>query len=62
MSQMDLKGDFGGWLDAQIKELDINIAQIDGGDDSWAVPRETFVQRRLALSLARCEFWEVIAR
>lgn len=61
MAMEDLKDDFGGWLDSQINELDAIISDIKKGGD-WVTPIKHFEQRKLALSLARSEFWDVLAR
>lgn len=61
MAKEDLKSDFGGWLDAQITELDKIIVGIEHGGD-WTTSIEIYKARRFALSIARCEFWEVLAR
>ena len=61
MATSDLKGDFGGWLDASIIELGQIIEKIDAGED-FTTPREIYAARQQALILARCEFWDVVAR
>lgn len=60
MASSDLKDDFGGWLDAEINQLDEIIKTYH--EEDWERPLAHFEQRRFALSLARCEFWEVISR
>jgi len=61
MATSDLKGDFGGYLDAQIDHITAIIEDIDKGGD-WITPRQIYVGMRLALQDARKEFWQVIER